>query len=449
MLEKKYQIFLSSTYEDLKEERDSIIKAILELYHIPIGMEMFSAEDEDQWEIIRRTIDVSDYYILILGLRYGSKTSSGISFTQKEYEYAMESKVPILAFVMNEEVSLPKNKRDDDLSDIRKFRNMVLQNSKMAQFWDSKDQLIKNISISLIKQMAHKPRVGWTRTNYPKNQEIMSTEISELSRENRELRAKLFRLEKRTKKRAPKLEVSVDNPIVDKKFSSFDAKEINIPKKITYDEIDPVMKHYIKEEHIEKYNRSFPRQSEVDNYLEQLEIYYLEKNYLQPLSISISNNGSIKAKNIHIDIVFPNSIVVHNSHDEINIPISPYPMHPADLLNKKRNEKAIEKQLNSSIKDIHDFMEMFSPVQQDNTSKSTAPIPLTAPSLSQSQNLNGNTISVSLENLMHTRNITLENQYLFAPLKPGRHTVQVHIICEELEELHTQEIHLEVQNSDS
>ncbi|HBQ2552112.1 TPA: DUF4062 domain-containing protein, partial [Klebsiella variicola] len=106
MMEKKYQVFLSSTYTDLVEERESIIKAVLELYHIPIGMEMFSAEDEDQWEIIRRTIEVSDYYILVLGLRYGSKTSDGISFTHKEYNYALEKKIPILAFLMKDSVAL-------------------------------------------------------------------------------------------------------------------------------------------------------------------------------------------------------------------------------------------------------------------------------------------------------------------------------------------------------
>ena len=108
----KYQVFLSSTYSDLVDERESIIKAILEMYHIPIGMEMFSAEDEDQWEIIRRTIEVSDYYVLVLGLRYGSKTSEGIGFTQKEYEYALEKNIPILAFVMKDTVSLSKDKRD-------------------------------------------------------------------------------------------------------------------------------------------------------------------------------------------------------------------------------------------------------------------------------------------------------------------------------------------------
>ena len=56
MNDTKYQVFISSTYLDLVTERESIIKAILELHHIPIGMEMFSAEDEDQWEIIRRKL---------------------------------------------------------------------------------------------------------------------------------------------------------------------------------------------------------------------------------------------------------------------------------------------------------------------------------------------------------------------------------------------------------
>ena len=49
-MNKKYQIFVSSTYEDLKEERDLVIEAILEMGHFPVGMEMFSTGDEQQWE---------------------------------------------------------------------------------------------------------------------------------------------------------------------------------------------------------------------------------------------------------------------------------------------------------------------------------------------------------------------------------------------------------------
>lgn len=44
----KYQIFVSSTYEDLKDERNEVIKACLNMGHIPVGMEMFNAADEKQ-----------------------------------------------------------------------------------------------------------------------------------------------------------------------------------------------------------------------------------------------------------------------------------------------------------------------------------------------------------------------------------------------------------------
>jgi hypothetical protein len=74
----KYQIFVSSTYEDLKSERNQVIRAVLEMGHIPVGMEMFSAADEQQWQIISRHIDESDYYAVIVAHRYGSMTD-GIS----------------------------------------------------------------------------------------------------------------------------------------------------------------------------------------------------------------------------------------------------------------------------------------------------------------------------------------------------------------------------------
>lgn len=93
-MKKKYQIFISSSYEDLKEERKKVQDTILSMYHFPIGMEMFSAGDKEQWEIIRETIDSSDHHVLIIGYRYGSVIEegeyAGISYTQKEFHYALE-----------------------------------------------------------------------------------------------------------------------------------------------------------------------------------------------------------------------------------------------------------------------------------------------------------------------------------------------------------------------
>ncbi|WP_420830026.1 DUF4062 domain-containing protein [Croceicoccus hydrothermalis] len=79
----RYQVFVSSTFTDLKEERAEVIQAPWEMDCIPTGMEAFVASNEDQWSGIQKVIDESDYYVLIIGGRYGSLTSEGISYTEK------------------------------------------------------------------------------------------------------------------------------------------------------------------------------------------------------------------------------------------------------------------------------------------------------------------------------------------------------------------------------
>jgi acyl carrier protein len=82
----------------LEEERREVVQALLELRCFPIGMELFPAADEAAWKYICDVIDDSDYYVLIIGGRYGSVDDAGISFTEREYDYAVSKKVPVLAF---------------------------------------------------------------------------------------------------------------------------------------------------------------------------------------------------------------------------------------------------------------------------------------------------------------------------------------------------------------
>lgn len=96
-MEKKYQIFVSSTFQDLREERRAVVEQILNLGHLPVGMELFQAGDETQWSYIKRRISDCDYYVVLLAERYGSE-SKGKSYTQMEYEFALKRKIPIIAF---------------------------------------------------------------------------------------------------------------------------------------------------------------------------------------------------------------------------------------------------------------------------------------------------------------------------------------------------------------
>ena len=95
-MNKKLQVFVSSTYTDLIEERQAAVEAILEAGHIPAGMELFKAGNKSQLETIYKWIDDSDVYMLIFGGRYGSvESKSGKSYTQLEYEYALNRNIPV------------------------------------------------------------------------------------------------------------------------------------------------------------------------------------------------------------------------------------------------------------------------------------------------------------------------------------------------------------------
>jgi hypothetical protein len=70
-MDKRYQIFVSSTYSDLKEERERVINELTRVGYIAVGMEQFPATDEEQLDYIRRIIDESDYYVVIIRGKYG------------------------------------------------------------------------------------------------------------------------------------------------------------------------------------------------------------------------------------------------------------------------------------------------------------------------------------------------------------------------------------------
>lgn len=187
----KYQVFVSSTFTDLKDERDLVIKAALEMGHIPVGMEMFSAADEEQWNIIRKQIDQSDYYVVVVAHRYGSVGPGGLSYTEMEYDYAVSKSIPTLGFILDNEADWPKDKSDTGAKVIQRlnaFKSKI--KAKPVSFWRNKDDLYGKCSIALMKAFNAYPREGWIRASSAKD-EAAAREAVRLSAENAELRARV------------------------------------------------------------------------------------------------------------------------------------------------------------------------------------------------------------------------------------------------------------------
>lgn len=190
-MSKKYQIFISSTYQDLKDEREQVIKAVLEMGHIPVGMEMFSAADDEQWKIIARQIDEIDYYAVIVAHRYGSVSPDGQGFTEKEYDYAIAKGVPVLGFVIDDSAPWPKSKLEEDGKKQKRLAGFKKKiKSRLIHFWKNKEDLHGKFSISLMKAITANPRTGWARANEIAGPEV-TRELTRLSSENAELRQQI------------------------------------------------------------------------------------------------------------------------------------------------------------------------------------------------------------------------------------------------------------------
>jgi Domain of unknown function (DUF4062) len=197
-IKKRLQVFVSSTYKDLQNERQEAVKAILEAGHIPAGMELFTSGDEGQMEVIKQWIEDSDIYLLILGGRYGSiEPKSGKSYTHLEYEYATDLRKPVFACVMTSEYLNSKihgsNYKDimeqSSIDKFIKFKNLVM--SKIVSQCNDTTEIKYQIIRKMLETDRDESLTGWIRASESSDSALLSEEIARLSQENRELRDRI------------------------------------------------------------------------------------------------------------------------------------------------------------------------------------------------------------------------------------------------------------------
>ncbi len=193
-MQKRYQVFLSSTFRDLELERLEVMRALLELDCFPCGMEYFPASNDDQWSFIKELIDQCDYYVVVVAGRYGSVDAAGISFTEREYRYALEREIPVLGFVHADPGQIPQGKSELDPEGQKRlieFRSLV--QTRLCKEWATAAELGAVVSRSLTQLMRRAPRPGWVRADHLASPEA-AEEIVRLRQINDQLTQDLSRL---------------------------------------------------------------------------------------------------------------------------------------------------------------------------------------------------------------------------------------------------------------
>jgi len=163
---RRYQVFVSSTFNDLQDERTAVSQALLKMSNcFPIGMEVFPAASRPPWEVITGLLETTDYLVLLLSWRYGSTDETGISYTEREYDYARGLGIPVVAFSRARPEGLPASSREHDVSlreRVEEFRSKVLSRHTVQE-WESSDRLATAVVTSLYQEFDSSPRPGWVR----------------------------------------------------------------------------------------------------------------------------------------------------------------------------------------------------------------------------------------------------------------------------------------------
>lgn len=196
MQDTRFSVFISSTFEDLREERQAVQDAVLGAGDFPVQMETFPAADENQFDFIKSLIDQCDYYVLIVAGRYGTPGDDGISYTEKEYNYAKSLDLPILVMLREDRGSIPASKTEETDEGKRRLAEFIkeISTGRLRKNWSTTGDLKHAVRDALDHAKATRPGVGWVRGNTAASSTLL-LEMNDLRKENEKYRAEIGHLE--------------------------------------------------------------------------------------------------------------------------------------------------------------------------------------------------------------------------------------------------------------
>lgn len=254
-MNKKLQVFVSSTYTDLIDERQAAVEAILDAGHIPAGMELFKAGNESQLKTIYKWIDNSDVYMLILGGRYGSiEQESNMSYTELEYRYALSKNIPVFAVVLSESfltdkinaLGLSAATEQKAPEKYHAFKSFVMSKI-IREVNDCKDIKIA-IHSTLNEFLNEYDLIGWVRNTDENDTVQLLKDKCALAEENNSLNREIQQLQEQLRQKAKE---QFGNYSFDELVTIFENKTFELPpsfsktkKEITVNALDFFISHF-------------------------------------------------------------------------------------------------------------------------------------------------------------------------------------------------------------
>jgi hypothetical protein len=190
-MEQKYHVFISSTLDDLKAERQAAARVVFELGHIPFSMDMFDMNDRDERRLIKKYISSSDYFLSIVAHKYGL-LEDAVSRIEIEYNQALKAGVPVIALLIGETARWKAARKEEDEALVQALEELKgkLQ-SHPHRFWTNVQDLRQKTQDLLIQETNLRPRRGWSPADALVSP-VLANELARLIGENKGLKRRVL-----------------------------------------------------------------------------------------------------------------------------------------------------------------------------------------------------------------------------------------------------------------
>jgi hypothetical protein len=208
--------------------------------------------------------------------------------------------------------------------------------------------------------------------------------------------------------------------------------------------ISPDLQKFTSQDEITNYNSALPSTHELAEICGKINSVRIAKQTVNPLTIIIANVGSAKAREVTIEITFPDTVLVmeKDEFEQLSEPTFNVPVNPLFAAQKKLDESRRPKStldVLAAFRENQDFTKLFSPNFRHDTLMRHINF-----DKGSSVHLENNKVTIWFQDLMHTRQRKVD-ELVIIPIKSGTTgEITLSIICEEIPAPHEESIPLKV-----
>jgi hypothetical protein len=184
---KKYLVYISSSLDDLKNERRDLIRLVTEIGAIPVAMDAFDISDKNEQKLIKKAIEECDYFLNLTAYKCGTPLGKSFSL-EAELSWAEKCGLPVIALVIDEKArwkASKKEKSPEAAKALEAFKRRL--GNHTCETWTSPGDLRQKAQSLLIQETNLNPRRGWVPATEAIDPSV-GNELSRLIQENESLK---------------------------------------------------------------------------------------------------------------------------------------------------------------------------------------------------------------------------------------------------------------------